>query len=147
MSDANRIPPFDDNGNLPPGVHHVHLSDIEKRFTWTEKRKELFQGLTEAVVNLSFAGVLLLYIDGSFITSKDDPSDVDGCWVWNPGVNYQLLDPVLTDRKPPREKMKQKYGVDLLVQGYDLGTDGRPIKGWFETDDDGNEKGILLLKL
>lgn len=146
MSDANRIPPFDGNGNLPPGVHHVHLSDIEKRFTWTEKRKELFQGLTEAVVNLSFAGVLLLYIDGSFITSKDDPSDVDGCWVWNLGVNSQLLDTVFKT-KHQEAKMKQKYGVHFFIHGYDLGSDGQPIEGWFQTDDNGNEKGILLLKL
>lgn len=145
MSDANRIPPFDGNGNLPPGVHHVHLSDIEKRFTWTEKRKELFQGLTEAVVNLSFAGVLLLYIDGSFITNKDDPIDVDGCWVWNQRVDVKLLDPVFKT-KNQKENMKQKYGIHFFIHGYDRGADGRPIERWFQEDENGNGKGILLLK-
>lgn len=147
MSNSNRIPPFNEAGNLPPGVYHVLLEDIEKRFTWTEKRKKLFQGLVNAALNLASAGVLLLYIDGSFITNKEEPNDIDGCWVWHPRVDSNLLDDVFKDRKHPREKMKAKYGVDFLVHGYDLGNDGQPIEGWFQIDEDENEKGILLLNL
>lgn len=148
MADTNRIPPFDGNGNLPPGVHQVFLGDIEERFTWTEKRKELYQGFVKAVLNLASAGVLFLYVGGSFVTKKDEPDDIDGCWVPNANINVKLLDEVFyKNRKFPRAKMKEKYGVDFLVYGYDLGADGRPIEGWFETDEDGNEKGILLLKL
>ena len=147
MADTNRIPPFDDNGNLPPGIYQVQLHDIEERFTWTDKRQKLFQGLIQAAKNLESAGVLLLYIDGSFITNKDEPNDIDGCWVWNPGIDKDLLDDVFKDRKPPRQKMIERYGVDFLIHGYDLGSDGQPIEGWFQTDDDGNEKGMLLLKL
>ncbi len=88
-----------------------------------------------------------MYIDGSFITSKNSPSDVDGCWVFNPNINPKLLDPVFKDRKHPREKMKQKYGVDFLIHGHDRGTDGQPIEGSFQMDHNGNEKGILLLRL
>jgi hypothetical protein len=145
VAKAGRIPPFDVNGNLPPGVYYVHLGDIETRFTWTEKRVELFQGLTAAAINLASAGVALLYIDGSFITNKDDPSDVDGCWVYDPRVNAQLLDHVFKTENQ-KANMKQKYGVDFLVHGYDQGPDGKPIEGWFQEDEDGNEKGILLLK-
>lgn len=147
MADANRIPPFDDNGNLPPGIYQVQLHDIEERFTWTDKRKKLFQGLIQAAKNLESAGVFLLYIDGSFVTNKDEPNDIDGCWVYNPSVNINLLDDVFIDKSPPREKMKKKYGVDFLIHGTDRGTDGRPIEDFFQTDEDGNEKGILLLKL
>ena len=88
-----------------------------------------------------------MYIDGSFITNKEEPNDIDGCWVPNSNIDIKLLDNVFIDNTPPREEMKKKYGVDFLVCGYDLGNDGLPIEGWFQMDEDGNEKGILLLRL
>ena len=47
----------------------------------------LFSGLMKALINLAEAGVKKVYIDGSFVTDKDYPKDIDGCWVrrWGDG--------------------------------------------------------------
>jgi len=39
----------------------------------------------EALENLSSAGVRRIWINGSFITDKDEPEDVDGCWEYDAG--------------------------------------------------------------
>ena len=77
-SSGGRIPWFDKNGNLPPGVHHATLEEIEKRFTWNSKRLSLFRSLKRALRNFAAAGVRRVWIDGSFVTMKQEPKDVDG---------------------------------------------------------------------
>ena len=139
-------PDFDENGNLPPGVYEVSLQDIGIRFTWTDRRKKLFEGLKLAIDNLTKANVKKVWIDGSFVTSKDDPNDIDGCWQYEKGVDADKLDPVFLDMHPPREAMKKKYGVDFLISGVLISDSaGNTIEEFFQIDRDGNKKGILLL--
>lgn len=139
------IPDFDENGNLPPGVYEVSLQDIESRFTWTDRRKELFEGLKRAIDNLIKANVQKVWLDGSFVTSKDDPNDIDGCWQADKDVDADLLDSVFLDMSPPREAMKKKYGVDFLISGVQISdSPGNTTEEFFQIDRDGNKKGILL---
>lgn len=148
MSDKTTpIPSFDSNGNLPTGEYLVTMDDIEYSLTWSPKRKLLFSGLAKAVKNLQDAGVRRIYVDGSFTSNKDDPGDIDGCWQPNNDIDMTVLDPVFLDRDPPREKMKQKYGVDFLIDGIDEGIDGKPIKDFFELSRDDDQKGILILEV
>jgi len=115
--------------------------------TWSKRRQLLFAGLEKAVDNLNDAGVLQIYIDGSFTTNKDEPGDIDGCWVPNREVNTKILDPVFIALSPPREAMKIKYGVDFLIAGITLNDAGCIVEDFFQVDRDGNAKGILLLEL
>lgn len=139
------IPDFDKNDNLPPGIYEVSLQEIKKRFTWTDRRKQLFKGLKGAIDNLIKANVKGVWIDGSFITSKDDPNDIDGCWQSDKDVDADKLDPVFLDMNPPREAMKRKYGVDFLISGVLISdSPGNTIEEFFQIDRDGNKKGILL---
>lgn len=144
---GNGIPAFDENGNLPPGTYKVTLEDIKTSLTGSKRRQDLFIGLEQAVNNLKVAGVLQIYIDGSFTTNKNDPDDIDGCWVPNINIDMKILDFVFWDRKFPRQKMKDKYGVDFMIDGIDLGSQGCPIREHFQKDKDENLKGILLLEL
>lgn len=142
----SRIPEFDTNGNLPPGIYHVSIEDIERRFTWTPRRLQLFKGLKRALDNLSAAGVEKVWIDGGFVTNDPYPNDVDGCWELKPSVNVDKLDKVLLDWDPPREGMKRKYGVDFFIEGTLLGGD-EPVEKYFQEDRDGNAKGILVIDI
>jgi hypothetical protein len=140
------IPDFDENGNLPPGVYQVSLQDIGIRFTWTDRRKKLFEGLKLAIDNLTRANVKKVWIDGSFVTSIDDPNDIDGCWQYDKDVDAGKLDSVFLDMYPPREAMQIKYGVDFLISGVLISDSaGNTIEQFFQIDRDGNKKGILLL--
>ena len=142
------IPDFDANGNLPPGAYDVCLADIEDRFTWNRERRALFGGLRLAVADLAAAGVRRIWINGSFVTAKGRPNDVDGCWEYHASVDVDALDPVFLDISPPRRAMKLKYGVDLLISGTPLmDAGGQAVEEFFQMDRDGNRKGILLLHI
>jgi hypothetical protein len=105
--ERSRIPAFDENGNLPPGVHRVTLEDIRERLAWNPRRTALFEGLSGALANLKEAGCRRVWVNGSYVTSKAEPNDVDGRWDFA-GVDPAKLDPVFLDRAPPRARMKAK---------------------------------------
>ena len=72
------IPPFDDHGYLPPGVHPATLDEVEARFgRESELRRVQMQSLRWLVNLARRAGVLRLVINGSFVTDVLDPNDVD----------------------------------------------------------------------
>ncbi len=74
------IPEFSKNGELPPGVHITDIEEIERVLGFKKHRKALIEGLRKAVENLRRAGVKRIWINGSFVTEKDFPNHIDGCW-------------------------------------------------------------------
>jgi hypothetical protein len=75
---------FDHPPLLAPGRHFMTLSDVEAlcvhRFSGLarSKRARLFYGLEELVQNLLQVGLRCsLFVDGSFLTEKDLPDDLD----------------------------------------------------------------------
>ena len=78
---------------LRPGVHDATLGDIKRRFATNERRKKLYEGLLEGCQTLKLAGCSVVYLDGSFITTKPMPNDFDVCWDPH-GVDPDKLDAV-----------------------------------------------------
>jgi hypothetical protein len=64
--------------------------------------------MRKALMTLRLAGCTTVYMDGSYVTDKSDPSDYDGCWD-SAGVNLGLLDPVFKDFSNGRAAQKLKY--------------------------------------
>ena len=146
--ERNGLSRFDRNGNLPAGVHRASMEEIEERLVWNGKRRSLFKGLERASRSLASAGVRQLLIGGSFVTSKEEPNDIDGCWEYDESVDDEKLDEVFLDLHPPREAMKRKYGVDFLISGTPLiNGGGQTVEEFFRFDRDGNRKGIVLIEL
>jgi len=88
------IPALQANGELPPGEHQASLNEVEAVYgSSTDRRKLLMQGLREAASNFELSGVKTLWIDGSFITDKEEPNDIDGCWEYTLVVDTEKLDP------------------------------------------------------
>jgi hypothetical protein len=75
------IPPLDEDGFLPPGIHGCRLEEVGERFSTlggSERRSRLFAKLQEYVRDVRRTGMAVaLVIDGSFVTGKPDPSDID----------------------------------------------------------------------
>lgn len=141
------IPTLQKNGELPPGEHKASLDEIEVIYGSSgEQRKKLMQGLRRAISNFEEAGVKTIWINGSFITSKKEPSDIDGCWEWHEAVNLKLLDPVFVSTKGTAD-MKKKYGVDFFVSHWKEATRGVPFPNFFQVNRDGDAKGIIILNL
>lgn len=141
------IPDFQTNGELFVGIYDAVLAEIRQRFGYNLKRLKLLDGLTAAVNNLQAAGVQNVYIDGSFITSKAYPSDIDGCWDAHNQIDLNILDPVFLDFRSHRKAMKQKYGVDFFIAQIIEGSSGVPFVEFFQRNRDGEAKGILLIRL
>ncbi|MFV1985500.1 MAG: hypothetical protein ACC657_18270 [Thiohalomonadales bacterium] len=62
--------------------------------------------------NFELSGVRKIWIDGSFITDKKEPNDIDDCWEFTPVVEVEKIDPVFLSS---RDKMKNKYGLDFFI--------------------------------
>lgn len=75
------IPPFDpDSGLLPEGQHVAAWGELVERFGWNERRRALLDGLAEALELLAAVGCRRVWLNGSFVTAKDEPGDFDACW-------------------------------------------------------------------
>lgn len=140
------IPPWTSNGTLPVGIHAATWSEVETRFGWNARRRLQISGLAALVGHLSAIGCQRLWVDGSFVTTKEHPGDYDV--VWDPdGANLEELDPVLRDLQPPRRAQHVKFGGDILpnVVEQDSGT---PFLDFFQTErETGAAKGIIELNI
>jgi hypothetical protein len=141
------IPNFQTNGELPLGIHEATLAEIEERFGHNSHRLALIQNLKRALSNLRQAGVRRIYIDGSFVTNKAYPADIDGCWDAHADIDTDILDPVFLDFNSGRQAMRERYDVDFFISQVIEGISGKPFIDFFQIDRDGNPKGILALTL
>jgi predicted nucleotidyltransferase len=73
------LPEFDENGNLPKGVHKCTLQEVGKIFgTRSARRKWLTENLEKIVGIAGSTGKLeRVFIWGSFVSTKEFPQDVD----------------------------------------------------------------------
>jgi hypothetical protein len=140
------IPPFDDEGNLPPGIHPAAWREVESRFGQTAHRRRLLDGLRRALDTLRAAGCRRVYVDGSFVTAKVEPGDFDGCWEVD-GVDPDKLDPVLLTFADKRAAQKEKYYGELFLADARADPSGMRFIDFFQRDRDGNAKGILAIDL
>jgi hypothetical protein len=113
------IPGLDDAGLLPPGVHDCTLDEVRQRFgafQATDRRPKLYDKL-QALVSEAWATGLVsdIIIDGSFVTAKPDPNDIDLILVLNTGHDFSAeLRPFEYNVLSTRQARKI-YGFDLLV--------------------------------
>jgi hypothetical protein len=141
------IPPFDsENGLLPPGEHQAQWDEIEARFGWNLRRRQLLDGLAEGLELLAGAGCTRVWLNGSFVTAKDEPGDFD-C-VWSPtGVDRAALQrtaPELLDVSDHRAGQKARFGGEFLPNVTEAAS-GRQFAEFFKSDRDDIAKGIVVI--
>lgn len=106
----------------------------------------LLVGLRAALLSLKDAGCRRVYIDGSFVTAKEQPGDFDGCWEVDE-VDPDKLDPVLLDFATRRAAQKAKYFGELFLANAAADPSGTRFIDFFQQDKDGQTKGIIALEL
>jgi len=81
------LPAFDDFGNLPPGIHRCTVAELVERFgSGSDERETEISELVQFIETARTAGVRRLLVNGSFVTGKLSPNDVDVVFV--PGPDY-----------------------------------------------------------
>lgn len=143
------IPPFENNGNLPPGIHYCTWDEFVARFETTPLRSRLIQGLLKAMEQLKAAGCRIIYINGSFVTQKPEPNDFDACWE-SDGVNIEYLRnnaPLLINYYERRTELKFKYKGDIFPAEMQAEETGLSFLELFQLDRKQNRKGIIAIDL
>ena len=141
------MPQFDADGLLPPGIHWATWDEVTATFGSTPWRRQLLVGLGMAIESLRRAGCLTVYIDGSFVTSKEIPNDFDVCWE-EAGVEPELLEPVLLRFDAGRAEQKARYLGELFPASIGATVDGTSFLEFFQTDrPTGRTKGIVAVDL
>ncbi len=72
------IPAFNDKGYLPPGLHQATVKEIHARFGRDSGlRRVQMESLRWLVELARRAGARRIVVNGSFVTDKLEPNDVD----------------------------------------------------------------------
>ncbi|HVL99006.1 MAG TPA: hypothetical protein VM324_06925 [Egibacteraceae bacterium] len=155
------IPDFDDAGNLPPGRHESTEDEIAERlvgaFSTSTTRTAIFQYWRQHRRALDeLVEVRCQWLDGSFVSAKTDPADVDIVTVVE-GSSF--------DEMPPHRRLLVTsligghYTEDFWqcdaypVVAYPRGHLGHPKfriacerwEDYFGHDRDGSPKGFLVV--
>jgi hypothetical protein len=85
------IPPFSEHGELPPGTYEATFTELAERFAFSATRRRLLERLAPVLRALQGAQVVWVYVDGSFVTTKREPGDIDIAWVPGPGFQRSRL--------------------------------------------------------
>ncbi|HZL48975.1 MAG TPA: hypothetical protein VFC30_08165 [Solirubrobacteraceae bacterium] len=138
---------FDDRGNLPPGIHHATWTQIVTRYATSARRRELLNGLLDALLSLKAAGCTTAYLDGSLVTVKEHPDDFDACWE-STCVVLDRLDPELLDFSDERAAQKARYGGELFPAEAAAEPDGPTFLEYFQRERiTKRPKGIIAIDL
>jgi hypothetical protein len=141
------LPEFDERGNLPPGIHHATWTEIVSRYATSTRRRDLLEGILDALRSLKAAGCCVAYLDGSFVTSKEYPRDFDACWE-TAGVVLDRLDPELQEFGDDRAAQKARYGGELFPADWSAQADGTTFRDLFQRDQMSKQpKGIIGIDL
>jgi len=140
------LPEFDEHGNLPPGLYRPNLNDVIERYSGENNliRASRTQSLVEFMEFIRpFA--IAVYIDGSYITKKLSPNDVDIVVILPPNFNYSSPE---GEKLSEYSKSKDYSHLDIFpyIQGKQSHEIDKKVRGW-TTDRDNNAKGILYLEL
>lgn len=112
------IPSFNEKGNLPAGLHKATLDEFETRFVkeqTSSTREYIFRGYLEYRAELEPLCVAIKqWIDGSFTTAKQNPSDIDLVTQWD-GTKVDKDPQIQTKLRPllDQRNMKAKYKCDV----------------------------------
>ena len=138
------IPDFNKNGNLPPGIHYATIEQVLERYN----RPRYGARLTCSTSLKLFFSIVIkfamgFYINGSYITSKIAPSDIDIALVLPDDIGYD------SDYVRQLNRL-EKERKDLHVFPYRVNGDSARLHNMVEfwcRDRDGNPKGIIYVEI
>ena len=120
---------FNKNGTLNPGIHKMTWKEFYDFFSFSERRKELLNGLEKVLVIFREIEIPHFYIDGSFVTDKLEPEDWDSCFDCSiPQMQDLLKTYPLFDRK----EQKKLYKGELFYALWEADEYGTKYLDFFQ---------------
>lgn len=139
------VPNLKKSGLLPIGIHSATWEELNEKFGFNEHRQQLLVSLKKGLQLLRKYGCNEACIDGSFVTSKPFPNDVDVCYD-NTHMNWTKFikdNPEFNDVKNGSKIQKEKYQSEFYA--YNAFEDS--ILQFFQLDRNNNPKGIVKIVL
>jgi hypothetical protein len=107
------------SGFLPPGIHDMSLDEVGRSFgsfRSTDRRPSLFRKLEQFADQARTAGfVRFLIVNGSFISSKTDPGDIDLIVVIDPQILEAGELPPFQYNVLSSRRIRKAYPFDVFV--------------------------------
>lgn len=119
---GDAIPAHRADGSLPAGVHRSSWAEFERRFAWNPVRAGMLERFARALRHLSDGGIERVVVAGSFVTTKADPSDIDGV--------AHLADASVHDARVAArqlEVLRRGFGMHLFPAEATTFTDRGPL--------------------
>lgn len=122
------LPPLDQRGLLPGGIHSGSLREIEDRFLFNQHRHDLYTQVRRFIDGelRTRASGLQLILGGSFFSDKEHPADIEAT-IYLPSpmvIAYTPLMSLSSQREHDRIELSYRadFYVSLMVAGCnDLG--------------------------
>jgi len=146
------IPSLDEHGFLPAGVHECTLDEIKAKFgafQRSDRRPQLFARLEAFLSEAKASGLVVsVVVDGSFVTAKHEPNDIDLIVVVASQHSFE------TDLSPAqyavlsKRRVYRRHAFDILVAPADSDEHRRYLRFFQQIRfEPGRFKGILEIRL
>lgn len=139
------IPDLKRSGLLPAGVHFASWEEFNSVFGFNPERRLMISGLKKGLKLLKKYGCKEVCIDGSFVTDKPFPNDVDVCYD-NTHMDWAKFikeHPEFNNNDHGGRIQKEKYQSEFFA--YNAFEDY--IFQFFQFDRNNVRKGIVKLNL
>ena len=146
------IPPFNENGFLPDGLHDCTLQQAAERFGTfqsSDRRPELWARFTEFMREAKACQLMeAVLLDGSFVTAKPDPNDLDLVLVVAASHDFSADLPPAQYNLLAQQRVRRRFGFDIVVVKNGSGNLEQAIAFFQQVKQrPGMKKGILRIKL
>jgi hypothetical protein len=139
-------------GLLPPGVHTSTLEEAREQFATfqgSDRRIQLLSRLARFVNELRRSGRFsAIVIDGSFVTSKPAPEDIDIIVTLRPDHDWSTELSAMDYALVTRREIRRRFGFDALL-AIEYGRDYERYVEFFGRvrEDTAVRKGMLRIEL
>lgn len=113
------IPAFDQNGCLPQGIYDCTVADAGERFgafQITGRRSHLWNKFIEFMREVEACRLVeTVLVNGSFVTAKAEPNDIDLVLVVSSQHDFSAEFPPSAYNVLSKRRVHRRFGFDLLV--------------------------------
>lgn len=137
---------------MPAGIFDCSLADVKERFGafgGADRRVRLFTRLQEMVLAMTASQLFdCLVIDGSFVTAKSVPNDIDCIAVLRRRHDFERELPMREYALVSRAMLRRRFGFDVMVAEQDSRLYTTYVEFFTRVrESPGLKKGMLRLRL
>ena len=109
------IPMLNEVGLLPPGIHGCDVDEVGARFgnfQSSDRRSTIWRRFQEYFAEARRSGIIKeLLLDGSFVTAKPDPNDIDIIVVVASDHDFRSDLPISDYNLLAQNRVRRRFGL------------------------------------